>query len=107
MIFIKNGKINTITNGIIHGDILIDEGKIIEIGEDLIAPLDVEVIDASNKLVLPGFIDAHTHLGLWEDGIGFEGADGNEETDPITPQLNPIDGINPMDRTFKEALKVE
>ncbi|HGL4187061.1 TPA: amidohydrolase [Clostridioides difficile] len=105
MIFIKNGKINTITNGIIHGDILIDEGKIIEIGEDLIAPLDVEVIDASNKLVFPGFIDAHTHLGLWEDGIGFEGADGNEETDPITPQLNPIDGINPMDRTFKEAFE--
>ncbi|MGO0916384.1 amidohydrolase family protein, partial [Clostridioides difficile] len=44
---------------------------------------DVEVIDASNKLVFPGFIDAHTHLGLWEDGIGFEGADGNEETDGI------------------------
>lgn len=35
--------------------------------------------------------------------MGFEGADGNEETDPITPHLNPIDGINPMDNTFKEA----
>ena len=44
-----------------------------------------------------------THLGLWEDGMGVEGADGNEETDPITPHLNVIDGINPMDRTFKEA----
>ena len=59
--------------------------------------------DAEGKLVFPGFIDAHTHLGLWEDGMGFEGADGNEETDPITPHLNPIDGINPMDNTFKEA----
>ena len=55
----------------------------------------------------PGFIDAHTHLGLWEDGMGAEGADGNEETDPVTPHLNPIDGINPMDRKFKRQLKVE
>lgn len=103
MIFIKNGSINTITNGVIEGDILIKNGKIAEIGKDIVAPLDAEIIDAKGKYIFPGFIDAHTHLGLWEDGMGFEGADGNEETDPITPQLNPIDGINPMDRTFKEA----
>ena len=103
MIFIKNGTINTITNGIIQGDILIENGKITDIGNDIVAPLDAEVIDAQGKFIFPGFIDAHTHLGLWEDGMGFEGADGNEETDPITPQLNPIDGINPMDRTFEEA----
>lgn len=103
MIVIKNGTINTITNGVIVGDVLIEDGKIKEIGEDLVVPLDVKVIDAKGKQVFPGFIDAHTHLGLWEDGMGYEGADGNEETDPITPQLNPIDGINPMDNTFKEA----
>ena len=103
MLFIKNGTINTITNGIINGDILIENGKIIEIGNNIVVPLDAEVIDAQGYLVLPGFIDAHTHLGLWEDGMGFEGADGNEETDPITPHLNPIDGINPMDRSFEEA----
>lgn len=103
MIFIKNGTINTITNGIIEGDILIEKGKIKDIGQNIVQPLDATVIDASGKLIFPGFIDAHTHLGLWEDGMGFEGADGNEETDPITPQLNPIDGINPMDRTFEEA----
>lgn len=103
MIVIKNGAINTITNGVIVGDILIEDGKIKEIGEDLVVPLDAKVIDAEGKQVFPGFIDAHTHLGLWEDGMGYEGADGNEETDPITPQLNPIDGINPMDNTFKEA----
>ena len=103
MLFIKNGTINTITNGIINGDILIENGKIIEIGNNIVVPLDAEVIEAQGNLVLPGFIDAHTHLGLWEDGMGFEGADGNEETDPITPHLNPIDGINPMDRSFEEA----
>ena len=103
MLFIKNGTINTITNGIINGDILIENGKIIEIGNNIVVPLDAEVIDAQGNLVLPGFIDAHTHLGLWEDGMGFDGADGNEETDPITPHLNPIDGINPMDRSFEEA----
>ena len=103
MLFIKNGTINTITNGIINGDILIENGKIIEIGNNIVVPLDAEVIDAQGNLVLPGFIDAHTHLGVWEDGMGFEGADGNEETDPITPHLNPIDGINPMDRSFEEA----
>ena len=103
MIVIKNGAINTITNGVIVGDVLIEDGKIKEIGEDLVVPLDAKVIDAEGKQVFPGFIDAHTHLGLWEDGMGYEGADGNEETDPITPQLNPIDGMNPMDNTFKEA----
>lgn len=104
MIFIKNGTINTITNGIMQGDILIEDGKIKEIGENIVVPLDAETIDAQGKQVFPGFIDAHTHLGLWEDGMGYEGADGNEETDPITPQLNPIDGINPMDNTFTEAV---
>lgn len=103
MIFIKNGTVNTITNGIIESDILIENGKIIEIGKNIVDPLDAQIIEAEGKIVLPGFIDAHTHLGLWEDGMGFEGADGNEETDPITPQLNPIDGINPMDNTFVEA----
>lgn len=103
MLFIKNGTVNTITNGVIKSDILIENGKIIEIGDNIVAPLDVEIIDAEGKYVYPGFIDAHTHLGLWEDGMGFEGADGNEETDPITPHLNPIDGINPMDNTFLEA----
>ena len=105
MIFIKNGTINTVTKGIINSNILVDNKKIIEIGNEIVAPLDAEIIDAQGCLVLPGFIDAHTHLGLWEDGMGAEGADGNEETDPVTPHLNPIDGINPMDRNFTEAVQ--
>jgi len=105
VIFIKNGTVNTITNGIVQEDILIENGKIVEIGNNIVAPLDAEIIDAQGKFIYPGFIDAHTHLGLWEDAVGFEGADGNEETDPITPHLNPIDGINPMDRTFRDAIE--
>lgn len=104
MLLIKNGKIYTMAGEIIeNGCILVENGKIKEIGKDIVAPLDAEVIDAEGKMVVPGFIDAHCHLGMWEDGIGFEGADGNEWVDPVTPHLRAIDGINPMDRTFEEA----
>ncbi len=105
MLCIKNGKIYTMADEIIHGDILIEEGKIIKIGKDIEASAGAKTIDANGNYVLPGFIDAHTHLGLWEDGMGYEGADGNEETDPITPHLSAIDGINPMDKNFKEAIE--
>lgn len=63
-----------------------------------------EVIDAQGAGLYPGFVDAHTHLGMWEDGLTFEGDDGNEKTDPVTPQLRAIDAINPVDRCFQEAL---
>jgi imidazolonepropionase-like amidohydrolase len=104
MIFIKNGTIYTMVGKVIEkGSILIKEGKIVEVGKDIIAPLDAEVIDVEGKVVLPGFIDAHCHLGMWEEGIGFEGSDGNEMVDPVTPHLRAIDAINPMDISFEEA----
>ena len=62
-------------------------------------------LDLDGAHVYPGFIDAHTHLGMWEDGLGFEGDDGNEDTDPLTPQLRAIDALNPMDHCFQEALE--
>jgi len=106
MLLIKNGKVHTMANGVLDSaDILVKSGKIAMIAKDIEATSDMQVVDASGKLVFPGFIDAHTHMGLWEDGMGFEGADGNEETDPVTPHLRAIDGINPMDRNFKEALE--
>ncbi len=99
---IRNGKIITVTGkNYEHGDIVIEDGKIVAIGENL--EYDGVVIDAKGHYVLPGFVESHCHLGMWESGIGFEGSDGNEATDPITPHLRAIDAINPMDETFEEA----
>ena len=104
MLLIKDAYIYTMAGAVIEGgSILIDNGKIVEIGKDIVAPLDAEIINAEGRMVTPGFIDAHCHLGMWEDGMGFEGDDGNEWVDPVTPQLRAIDGLNPMDVTFKEA----
>ena len=104
MILIKNGKILTMEGkNYEKASILLDGSKIISIGENLLAPKNAEIINAEGKFVLPGFIEAHCHLGLWESSIGFEGSDGNECTDPVTPEVRGIDGINPMDITFKEA----
>lgn len=64
-----------------------------------------EIQDAAGAWLLPGLIDIHTHLGLFGDGVGFEAEDCNEIGDPITPQLRAIDGINPMDRSFRETLE--
>lgn len=106
MLFIKNAKVYTMAGEIIEGGcILVENGKIKEVGTDLVAPLDAEIIDATGKNVFPGFIDAHCHIGMWEEGIGFEGADGNEMTDPITPHLRAIDAINPRDEAFPNAIK--
>ncbi len=66
---------------------------------------DADIIDAGGANVYPGFIDAHTHLGMFGDSLTFEGDDGNEDTDPVTPQLRAIDAIDPQDGYFKEALR--
>lgn len=85
-------------------EILVEDGKIIEIGPHCDADPQVAVMDMTDAYVTPGLVDAHCHLGMWEDAIGFEGDDGNEIADPITPHLRAIDAINPMDRTFSDAL---
>ncbi len=61
------------------------------------------VLDAAGGHIFPGLVDAHCHLGLWGDGLGFEADDGNESTDPCTPHLRGLDGVNPLDRCFQEA----
>jgi imidazolonepropionase-like amidohydrolase len=86
------------------GFIKIINGKIAQVGEMQNAPTDDDnLIDAEGGFALPGFVDAHCHLGLFGDSIGFEGSDGNEETTPLTPHLRAIDGIDTFDRCFEEA----
>lgn len=102
---IKNGKIYTMAGKIYEkGDILIEDGKIKEIAQD-INNYHGEIIDAKGALIIPGIIEAHCHIGIIEGGMGFEGNDSNEMTDPITPQLRAIDGVNPMDEYFDRAVQ--
>jgi len=105
MILIKNGLVKTMVGeDIENGQILIDGKKIVAVGKEVNAPADVEVIDAAGCIVTPGLIDGHCHVGMMEEGIGFEGNDVNEITDPITAQLRAIDAINPMDESFANAV---
>lgn len=64
-----------------------------------------KVLNCEGLKIVPGFVDAHCHIGMWENGLNFEGADGNEETDPVCPHLRAIDGINPADDAFFDAVK--
>jgi len=78
MLAIRGGKILTITDGTIEdGTILIDEGKIVDVGADVKVPKEAEVIDASGKVVMPGLVEAHCHIGIWEETIGWAGSDGD------------------------------
>jgi len=108
MLAIKNAKIMTMVGEIIeNGDVLISEseGKILNVGSNLEIPKNCKIVDGTGKTVLPGFVDAHTHLGIGEEDIGWAGKDYDESTDPVTPHLKAIDAINPADTGLKDAYK--
>lgn len=101
-----NGKIFTMNDDnlvIKKGFVTFENGVITEVCEGNPHEIIEGDIDLNEMCLYPGFIDLHTHMGLMNSGVGIEGEDFNEDTDPITPQLNVIDGINPMDLTFEEA----
>ena len=103
---IINGTVHTMDGPVIeNGYVAVSGSKIAKVGpmEGLPASWEGEVIDAQGGHICPGFIDAHCHLGMFGDALGFESDDGNEETDPCTPHLRAIDAINPLDRCFSEA----
>ena len=103
MFVIKNGKVlDAIHREPQYVDIRVENGKITEIGPNLIAD-GGDVIDAAGLTVMPGFVEAHGHIGLDGWGIGFEGQDYNEYGDILTPHLRAIDGIQPRDYALKEA----
>ncbi|MBE6943629.1 MAG: amidohydrolase [Ruminococcaceae bacterium] len=106
MILIKNGHIKPIVGAELeNGSILIDNGKIVAIGETLEVPTDVDIIDAGGRLVTPGCVEAHCHIGLHNQSMRWEGADYNESADPITPHMRAIDAFNPMDPALGEAIR--
>ena len=106
MLLIKNAYIKTMAGeDIENGAVLIgDDGKIISVGKNTEAD-GVETVDAEGRLVTPGLVEAHCHTGLRTSSMRWEGSEINESSDPITPQMRAIDGINPMDETLYEAIK--
>ncbi len=105
MLLIKNGLVFTMeTNKEIHSDLLIDRGKIIEISENITPTERMEIIDATGLRIYPGFIDAHSHIGLLQEKKTNQCDESNEGTNPITPCIRAIDAINPMDSAFHNAL---
>jgi len=87
------------------GTVLLDSGKIVAVGgPDTGIPAGTEVVDAAGKWLLPGFVDAHTHVGLHEEAEGWAGRDVNEMTKPVTPYVRALDAINPADQGFRDAI---
>ena len=107
MLLIQNGYVKTMTGEEYPGgSVLIgDDGKILAVGNVGDIPADAQIVDAGGRLVTPGCIDAHCHIGLHNEAMGWEGMDYNEIVDPITPQMRAIDSINPMDESFPLALR--
>jgi len=86
------------------GTVLIADGKITAVGAGVPVPDDVPVIDAAGKWVLPGFVEAHGHVGVHEEAEGWAGSDTNEMTDPVTASVRALDAINPADLGFRDAV---
>jgi imidazolonepropionase-like amidohydrolase len=105
-IILKNATIYPITSEPINnGDVLIENGKIVKVGKNLSIDTEVKIIDCKELFLLPGFIDVHTHLGLYDEGTGWAGNDANETAEALTPHIRAMDGAYPFDPAFDDALK--
>jgi imidazolonepropionase-like amidohydrolase len=97
--------IMTASNGVIRkGTILISNGKIEAVGDNVKLPRDAEVWNVKDHVLIPGMIDAHTHLGLRQDGVSADQSDEDEVGDPVVPHIRAVDAINPEDVAFRDAL---
>lgn len=105
MLLIQNGVLFTMeAEKPMKADLLLKDGKIEMIASHIAPTQQMQVIDAKEMCVLPGFIDAHSHIGISEEKTGGQGDDCNEDSNPVTPSLRAIDAINPMDSAFHNAL---
>ena len=105
-LLIKQANIHSgVEKEVLVGDVLVEHGKIVKIEEIITGGQmnDATVLDAYGYDLYPGFVDAHCHLGLDGHAVEFPGQDFNEMSDPVTPQLSAVDGINPQDETFRMA----
>jgi imidazolonepropionase-like amidohydrolase len=102
---ITGGRVVPVTGEPVDGGtVLIADGRITAVGAGLAVPAGATVIDAAGSWVLPGFIEAHGHVGVSEEAQGWAGEDTNELTDPVTAQVRAIDAINPADLGFRDAI---
>jgi imidazolonepropionase-like amidohydrolase len=105
-ILLKNATVYPITSKVINnGDVLIDDGKIANIGTGLVPDEETQVIDCNEKHLLPGFIEVHTHLGLYDEGTGWAGNDANETIETLSPHIRAMDSVYPLDPAFGDALQ--
>ena len=86
------------------GTVLVTDGRISALGAETAIPDGAQIVDAAGRWLLPGLIDAHVHLGVWEEGEGWAGQDTNEMTDPVMAAARALDGINPREQGFDDAL---
>lgn len=107
MLLIQNGAVYTMEEKRpISADILVDNGKIIKISTKIAQNGSMRVFNAQGLNVFPGFIDAHSHIGISEEKVSSQNDSTNESTNPITPAIRAIDAINPMDSAFHNALAI-
>jgi len=101
---ITNAHVVPVEGDPFDGTVVVTDGLISALGPDVTAPEGAEVVDAGGRWLLPGFLDAHTHLGVHEEAEGWAGQDTNEMTDPVTAQVRALDAINPAETGFTDAL---
>ena len=101
---IINAHVLPISSPAFDGTVVLRDGKITELGADVVAPEGARIVDAGGHWLLPGFIDAHVHLGVDEEGEGWAGNDTNEMTDPVMAAVRAIDAVNPTEIGFDDAI---
>ena len=105
MLVIKGARIYPVVGDVLDSGMIVvgNDGKIKDIGKDLSIPANAKVLDLNGKVIIPGLIDPHTHVGMWGDGEGSAGYDGNESVDPVTGDIRALDSVNPLQISFQGA----